>query len=103
MFHYTLGAQLARFVRLNAKLAATAPASFIASFVLSSTVLWQALDALAYRMRFHRFVLFKPLVLLGSLPLEKHLCQVTCASWPGASSGVPGVSCAVPCAPGPPS
>lgn len=85
LYHYTLGAQLARFVRLSSKLGApTTPASFIASFVLSSTVLWQSLDALAYRMRYHRFVLLKPLVLLCSLPLERHLCESTCAAAPGA-------------------
>lgn len=34
-------------------------------------------------MRFHRFVLLKPLILLAVLPLERSLCQQTCADMPG--------------------
>jgi hypothetical protein len=36
-------------------------------------------------MRFHRFALIKPLVLLTTLPLEWRLCQLTCVARPGAS------------------
>lgn len=46
LFHYAIGGQLARFVRLSNKLAPTSPAAFLGSFVLSSTVLWQCLDAM---------------------------------------------------------
>ena len=52
IFHYAVGAQLARHVRLHAKLpqpqagASSSPAYFLAGVLLSSTVLWQALDAL---------------------------------------------------------
>lgn len=46
LFHYAIGAQLARFVRLSNKLAPASPAAFLGSFVLSSTVLWQCLDAM---------------------------------------------------------
>ncbi len=46
LFHYAVGGQMARFVRLQTKLQHGSAPSFLAGFVLSSTVLWQALDAL---------------------------------------------------------
>ncbi|PSC75092.1 hypothetical protein C2E20_2069 [Micractinium conductrix] len=85
-FHYIVGAQFARYVRINRKFEEpSSPAVFLAGFVLSSTVLWQWMDALMYRMRFHRFLLAKPFLLLSVLPLELRLCQQTCADMPGQS------------------
>ena len=47
IFHYAVGAQLARYVRLHTKLQPQAsPAFFLAGVLLSSTVVWQATDAL---------------------------------------------------------
>lgn len=45
-FTYAVGSQLARYVRLTAKLQTYTPVSFVAGFILSSTVLWQAIDSL---------------------------------------------------------
>lgn len=42
----SLGGQLGRIVRLNAKWQAASPAAFLASYILSSTLLWQGLDAM---------------------------------------------------------
>ena len=43
-----------------------------------------------YRVRVHRFVVFKPIVLLAVLPLELHLCELTCTATPvqGRAFGV---------------
>lgn len=46
VWNYGIGAQLARYVRLSDKLQSTSPASFVGGFVLSSTVMWQSVDAL---------------------------------------------------------
>ncbi len=37
-----------------------------------------------YRMRWHRFVLLKPFILLAVVPLERSLCRQACDTMPGA-------------------
>ena len=49
-----------------------------------------------YRMRYRRFLLYKPLLLLSVLPSERLLCQQTCEAMPGVlrrSLPLPGLPC----------
>ena len=46
LFSYAIGGQMARFLRLNQRLHHANAATFLAGFILSSTVLWQSLDVL---------------------------------------------------------
>ncbi|KAL4452726.1 hypothetical protein ABPG75_008388 [Micractinium tetrahymenae] len=82
-FHYAVGFQLSRFVQMYKKVNPGTPAAFYASFFLTSTLPWQSLDALMYRMRWRRFLVCKPLVLLLVMPQEMLLCRRTCADLPG--------------------
>lgn len=46
-----------------------------------------------YRMRYRNFLVFKPLVLLSSLGLERGLCQQTCSAMPGQQLPTPCPCC----------
>eukprot|EP00887_Chlorella_sp_A99_P000052 scaffold16.g52.t1 len=85
-FHHVVGAQLARYVRLNHLIDhRQSPLLFLASHFLSSTVIWQCLNALVYRLRLRYFLVLQPLSLLASLRLEARLCADACAAFPAAA------------------
>ena len=46
-----------------------------------------------YRMRYSRFLLYKPLLLLSVLPSERRLCQQTCEAMPGVCAHQPISAC----------
>lgn len=83
-FHHLLGAQLAFFVRLQSGASATPQGGilFAASHLIGSSVPWQAIDALMYRIRFRSFLLLQPLKLAASLVLEQQLCANACTVHP---------------------
>ena len=45
-YHYCIGGQLARFIRIHQKLGDGTAPGLLAGFALSSSVVWQAVDAL---------------------------------------------------------
>ncbi len=45
-FHYGMGGQFASHVRISNRVGPSSTFAFLASFLLSSTVLWQGVDAL---------------------------------------------------------
>ncbi len=45
-FHYGMGGQFASHVRISSRLGPSSTATFLATFLLSSTVLWQGVDSL---------------------------------------------------------
>lgn len=54
---------------------------FTSAHLLSSTVLWQGVNSLVYRVRLRTFLMAQPLALLASLPLEAGLCRDSCAAY----------------------
>ncbi|PRW59249.1 glycoside hydrolase [Chlorella sorokiniana] len=86
VLHYSIGGQFARVVRLQDKMVTSTPAAFLAGFVLSSSLPWQVLDSLLYRMRMKRFVVFKIVVMFSVTLLEWRVCELTCQAMPEESS-----------------
>lgn len=69
-------------------IAADNPAIFLSKFLVSSSLLWQILNSLMYRVRLGKFLVWQPFILAATFPTEIDTCRYVAAARPDLTATV---------------
>jgi hypothetical protein len=73
-------------VDFRGQLLTSTPAAFLLGFFLSRPMPWLMVNMLVYRLKFRNFIIVQPLVLLASIPGERHVCKWAAYHHPGLAA-----------------